>query len=191
MSFKIELHREVTQITTYEDTSLGIMRWGRNNSFPQTLENLTKQSPSAYPAINRTARFLRGAGFEGENTIINSSGMTLGQLHRILAQDYATFKAYGIQCNYNMVGEVTSMNPMRIADLRFARFDELNTSNKVGYHYNFGLNSEIEKTVKNVVTKDKIKWFNRFNPDTVLKEMENAGGTQNFNGQLYIIQMKV
>ena len=185
MSFNIEQHREVTQVTTYQDPALGIMRWGINNSFPKTLENLIKQSPSAYPAVKRTAKFYKGAGFEGENIIVNQNGLTLKKVVSILADDYALYGAFAIQCNFNMKEQVTSINPMRIADLRFSEFDELNFANKIGYHYNFGKNSEIQKTVQTTATKAKIKWFNRFNPDAVLKQIENtSGGISNYLGQI-------
>lgn len=185
MSFNIEQHREVTQVTTYQDPALGIMRWGINNSFPKTLENLIKQSPSAYPAVKRTAKFYKGGGFEGENTIVNQNGLTLKKVVSILADDYALYGAFAIQCNFNMKEQVTSINPMRIADLRFSEFDELNFANKIGYHYNFGKNSEIQKTVQTTATKAKIKWFNRFNPDAVLKQIENtSGGISNYLGQI-------
>lgn len=185
MSFSIEQHREVTQITTYQDTALGIMRWGIQNSFPKTLENLIKQSPSAYPAVKRTAKFYKGAGFEGEGEIINQNGLTLKKVVSILADDYAIYGAFALQCNFNIKGEVTSINPMRVADLRFSEFDELNYANKIGYHYNFGKNSEIQKTIQNTPTRGKIKWFNRYNPKAVFKQIDNTtGGISNYLGQI-------
>jgi|TARA_B110000914_G_scaffold109305_1_gene95739 hypothetical protein len=60
-----------------------------------------------------------GAGFDGENEIINAYGLTLKKLVGILADDYADFEAFAIQCNYNIKGQVTSLNPVRIATLRF------------------------------------------------------------------------
>ena len=185
MSFNIENHREVTQVTTFQDPSLGIMRWGMNNSFPKTLENLIKQSPSAYPAVKRTAKFYKGAGFEGEDEVINQNGLTLKKVVSILADDYALYGAFAIQCNFNIKQEVTSINPMRVADLRFSEFDELNYANKVGYYFNYGRNSEIKKTIQNTATRSKIKWFDRFNPKSVLNQIENtAGGISNYLGQL-------
>lgn len=185
MSFSIEQHKEVTQITTYQDTALGIMRWGIQNSFPKTLENLIKQSPSAYPAVKRTAKFYKGAGFEGEDEIINQNGLTLKKVVSILADDYAIYGAFALQCNFNIKGEVTSINPMRVADLRFSEFDELNYANKIGYHYNFGKNSEIQKTIQNTPTRRKIKWFNRYNPKAVFKQIDNTtGGISNYLGQI-------
>ena len=45
--FYLQCHKEVSQIWTREDTSLGIMRWGYTNQFPQSLINLIDQSATA------------------------------------------------------------------------------------------------------------------------------------------------
>ena len=182
MGFSIQKHKEITQVETREDTALGIMKWGTDNSFPQTLKNLIEQSPSAKPAVKRTAKFYKGAGFIGESEIVNPYGLTLKQVVSILADDYAMFEAFAIQCNYNIEGRVSSINPMRITDLRFNRFDELNFASKIGYHENFGRNSEVNKTVANSVTKEKIKWINRFNPDSVKPQILKIGSRKEPKG---------
>jgi hypothetical protein len=185
MSFEIQNYKELTQIETRQDTALGIMKWGTDNSFPQTLKNLIEQSPVAKPAINRVINFYKGGSFEGEDIIISSDGLTLKGLVAILANDYATFEAFCIHSNFNIEGTVTSMNPLRITDLRFNEFDELNTSSKLGYHPNFGLNSVVRKTVTQTPTKGKIKWIDKFNPQSVLKQIENTkGGISNYKGQV-------
>lgn len=185
MSFDIQLHREVTTVETIQDTTLGIMKWGRTNSFPQTLKNLIEQSPCAKPAVSRTARFYKGQGFEGEDTVVSTTGLTLKNLVSILADDYANYEAFAIHCNYNIKGQPSSITPLRITDLRFNEFDELNNSSKVGYHPDFGLNSEVRKTVTNYVTKAKIKWIDRFNPQAVLGQIEaKKGGLSNYQGQV-------
>ena len=185
MSFNIQTHRELTQVETRQDAGLGIMRWGRDNSFPQTLKNVIEQSPSAKMAVSRTSKFYKGAGFDGENEIINAYGLTLKKLVGILADDYADFEAFAIQCNYNIKGQITSLNPIRIATLRFNEFDELNYASKIGYHPDFGRNSEVRKTVNQSATRENIKWFNRFNPNAVLSQIENQeGGISNYLGQV-------
>ena len=185
MSFNIQTHRELTQVETRQDPALGIMRWGKDNSFPQTLKNVIEQSPSAKMAVSRTSKFYKGAGFDGENEIINAYGLTLKKLVGILADDYADFEAFAIQCNYNIKGQVTSMNPIRIATLRFNEFDELNYASKIGYHPDFGRNSEVRKTIDQSATRDNIKWFNRFNPQAVLSQIEHCeGGISNYLGQV-------
>lgn len=184
MGFSIERHSEVTNITTYQDSALGIMRWGRKNSFPKTLENLVKQSPNAYPAVKRTALFYKGGGFEGDDEIINSNGLTLKDLVSVCSDDQSLFGAFAIHCNYNLKGEVSGITPMRISDLRLSEFDELNYAHKVGYHYNFGHNSEIKKNVSETPNRGNIKWFNKFNPDYVIPQIEEAGGLPNYLGQI-------
>ena len=185
MGFKVELHKELSQIQTREDGALGIMRWGLNNSFPQTLKNLIEQSANAKPAISRTAKFYKGQGFEGENEIVNPYGLTLKRVVDIMAEDYAIFEAFAIQCNYNLKGEVTSINPMRISELRFNVFDELNYASKIGYHKNFALNSEVKKNVQSIPNSGSIKWFDRFNPNVVEEQISKTkGGIGNYLGQM-------
>lgn len=185
MAFQIQDYRELTQVETRQDTALGIMKWGTNNSFPQTLKNLIEQSPVAKPAINRVTKFYKGGKFEGEDIIVSPSGLTLKGLVGILADDYATFEAFCIHSNFSMESEVTTMDPLRITDLRFNEFDELNTSSKLGYHPDFGLNSVVRKTITQTVTRNKIKWINKFNPEAVLGQIEaTRGGIGNYKGQV-------
>lgn len=185
MGFEIQNYKELTQVETRQDAALGIMKWGTNNSFPQTLQNLIDQSPVAKPAISRVSKFYKGGSFEGGDTIISPSGLTLKGLVSILADDYATFDAFAIHTNYNITGRVSSMSPLRITDLRFNEFDELNTSSKLGYHPDFGLNSKVRKTITQTVTRSKIKWIDKFNPSAVLEQIENTKkGISNYNGQV-------
>lgn len=184
-NFNLQAHREVAQIWTQEDSSLGIMRWGYTNTYPQSLVNLIEQSPIAKPTVKRTSKFYQGAGFEGENEIISNRGLTLKNIVSIMADDYSMWEAFAVQCNYNLEGKVTSINPIRIADLRFNKFDELNYASKVGYHYNYGRNSLIKKQVEHSVNRGDIKWFNRFNPNVVLEQIkETEGGIGNYLGQV-------
>jgi hypothetical protein len=183
--FYLQAHREVAQIWTREDTSLGIMRWGWNNTFPQSLVNLIEQSANAKPAVKRTAQFYRGGSFEGENTIVSPYGLTLKKVVSIMADDYANWEAFALQVNYNIKGQVTSINPMRIAELRFNRFDELNYASKIGYHQDFGHNAVVHRTISQTVNRDNIRWFDRFNPDVVEQQIKKTeGGIGNYLGQM-------
>lgn len=185
MAFRIEQHKEVTQVTTLQNTTLGIMNWGQNNSFPQTLINLIAQSPCAKSAVTRTKKFYAGQGFEGEDTIVNNQGLTLKKVVSILAEDYAIFEAFAIHCNFDLTGKVTTIVPIRIAELRFNEFDELNYASKVGYHQNFGLNSEVKKQINHSVTANSIRWIDRYNPNAVAKQIEALkNGIKDYRGQV-------
>ena len=171
-SFNLDNFQELTQITTREESSLGIMTWGRENYFPQTFKNIIEMSPNARPAVSRTARFFRGGYFEGEDIIVNPYGLTLGDVVDKISFDLALFDAFSIQSNFNMDGEPTSMTPMRIETLRFNQFDELNYASKIGYHRNYGRNDVVEKEVVEPVTNSDIKWINIWNPKYALDQIE-------------------
>ena len=184
-SFRLEAFQELTQITTKEDVGLGIMRWGEENYFPQTLKNIIEQSPNAKPAVTRTAKFYRGGKFEGEDTIVNTYGLTLGDIVDKIANDLAVFDAFSVQCNFNMLGEPTDMNPMRIEALRFNQFDELNYASKIGHYRNYGRNDIVEKAIVESVTAEKIKFINIWNPRYASDQIEAlAGGVSDYNGQI-------
>ena len=185
MAFTIQTHREMTQLQTKQDPTLGIMKWGTDNSFPSTLKNLIEQSSSGKEAVNRAATFYKGGSFEGEDTIVSEQGLTLKKVVSIMAEDYATFRAFAVQTNYNLKGKISSLNPMRIETLRFSEFDELNFANKIGYHRNFGRNAVDQKVIDSFPVAGEIKWFNRFNPNAVETQIEHTeGGISNYLGQL-------
>jgi len=185
MSFELQNYTELTQVETLQDTNLGIMKWGRSNSFPQTLVNLIEQSPSAKPAVKRTAKFLKGKDFENSDYIVSPKGLTLRHIVSAMADEYAVFEAFALHCNFNLEGRVTSIAPIKIPEIRFNEFDELNTASKLGYHPDFGRNAVERKTIATVVTRGKIKWINKFNPASSIKQIEETrGGISNYQGQL-------
>ena len=183
--FRLNSFKELTQITTKEDVALGIMRWGEENFYPQTLKNIVEQSPSAKPAVDRVAKFYKGGSFEGEDIIVNSYGLTLRDIVDRCAEDLAFFEAFSIQSNFNLLGEPSDMHPMRIEALRFNQFDELSYASKIGYHRNFGQNDKVEMNVVEHATKDNIKFINVWNPKYAKDQFENLEGKLNdYNGQI-------
>ncbi len=185
MTFQIQQHKEVTQVETLQDTSLGIMRWGKNNAFPQTLKNLSEQSPIAKAAVSRTSKFYSGKTLSREEDIfVNKGGLKLSKVIKIISQDYALYGAFAIHCNYNIKGQITSINPMRVSELRLKEFDELNYSSKIGYHPTFAANSQVRRATRTTASRGSIKWFDRYNPAYATTQMAEAGGTSEYLGQL-------
>lgn len=191
MSYILDNHKELTQVTTLENVSLSLMNWGRTNAFPQTLKNLVEQSPNAKPAVERTATFLKGGTFEGENTVVGLNGETLKDIVAGIADDYALFRALSIHANYNIKGKVSTMQVMEIPTQRFNTFDTINYANKIGYHPNFALNSEVVKANTHSVTAGEVNWLDRFNPDpeVVTEQIKQCpdGLIDNYGGQVLYI----
>lgn len=183
--FRLNSFQELTQITTKEDVALGVMRWGEENFYPQTLKNIVEQSPSAKPAVDRVSKFYKGGSFEGEDIIVNSYGLTLRNIVDKCAEDLAFFDAFAIQTNFNILGQPNDMNPMRIESLRFNQFDELSYASKIGYHRNFGQNDKVQMNVVEHATKDNIKFINVFNPSFAKQQFDGLeNGLNDYNGQI-------
>lgn len=189
MAFKIQTHTELAQVSVKENISLGIMNWGENNSYPQTLKNLVAQSPNAKPAVKRTSKFFRGQGFTEDDMIVNHMGMTLKELIAFCSDELALYEGFAIHCNYNKRYEVSEMIPIPLATLRFSTADETWYSNLIGFHSNFGRNAIVEKQVDKPVTKEQIKWLNRFNPSMVEGQIKKAkdGNIKNYRGQILYV----
>ena len=183
--FRLNSFQELTQITTKEDVALGVMRWGEENFYPQTLKNIVEQSPSAKPAVDRVAKFYKGGSFEGEDIIVNSYGLTLRNIVDKCAEDLAFFDAFAIQSNFNVLGQPNDMNPIRIESLRFNQFDELSYASKIGYHRNFGQNDRVEMNVIEHATNSNIKFINVWNPKFAKEQFDGLeNGLNDYNGQI-------
>lgn len=183
MGFNINSHRELSQVTTLEDSALDIMKWGITNSFPQTLKNIVEQSANAKPAVERTAKFYKGAGFDGEDEVVNQLGMTLKDIVSHCADELALFDGFAIQVDFNLKGEIVSMTPLSLTDLRYKRIDTNYYSSMIGYHPNFGLNDDVKRTVTTAPTKENIKFIHRFNPNNVIDQIEKYT-LGKYNGQI-------
>ena len=183
--FNLNSFKEITQLTTKEDVGLEIMTWGLGNYFPQSFKNVIDQSATAKPAVSRTAKFFKGGPFVGEDIIINTYGLTLRDIVDKCADDLALFDGFAINTNWNYYGQVTGIIPLRVEQLRFNIFDELNFSSKIGYHRNFGGNDPVEKAIKSSVTKAEIKFINVWNPKYALDQIDKLeNGLSDYNGQI-------
>jgi hypothetical protein len=188
MGFRLDNHKEVSQVLTLENNTLKIMNWGSTNSYPQTIKNLIEQSPSAKPATSRYSKFLMGGSFEGEDIVVGLNGITLKDIVQACAEDYSVFEGFCIHSNWNLEGRVKDMSVLQVPTIRFNTFDHIYFSNKYAYHQNFALNSEVKKTNQTSVTIDDLKWIDRWNPDPNIidEQIKNSddGTISTYNGQL-------
>lgn len=185
MSFNIQNYTELSQVETVQDSALGIMKWGRQNSFPQTLLNLISQSANASSAVRIATRFLKGGEFENSDYIIHPSGITIKDLVDSAASSYAVFEGFSYHVNFNLNYKISNIFPMKMACLRFNEYDELGTYNKIGYHPNFGRNSVDVKNVADFPTKAKINFINTFNISKVADQVAKVDTIKNYQGQIF------
>ncbi|MFD2145469.1 hypothetical protein [Mucilaginibacter antarcticus] len=170
--------------------TFGILNFDLDNAYPQRMLELVAQSPTAKDCWNKRARFIAGNGFEQKDLgkqIINAKGLTLARLLKAAATDKALFTGFGIHVNYNANYKIASVNYVKFEDIRMGDTDSAETAGKFGLYSDWG-----RKTWKNIM-RNKITFVDAYNPDPaeIKKQVDCAGGWQNYKGQLYYFNPEV
>ncbi len=166
------------------NTNRGIIQYGSDNLYPQAFEKLILSSQTAKACANMMANFIAGDDFanpELGNIVVgydnNYNKITLNRLRYIIAQSLAMYNGVFIHCNKNAMNEVSDIKVLPFKNCR------LQTPDDYGYSGAVAVSSDWAKIWK----KDKVKWYANFSLNDKVTENEiiNAGGIQNWNGQIY------
>ncbi|MES2807028.1 MAG: hypothetical protein V4619_00285 [Bacteroidota bacterium] len=170
--------------------TFGILNFDLDNAYPQRMLELVAQSPTAKDCWNKRARFIAGNGFEQKDLgkqIINAKGLTLAKLLKAIATDKALFTGFGMHVNYNANYKIASVNYVKFEDIRMGDTDNAETTGKFALYNDWG-----RKTWKNIM-RSKITFLDAYNPDpeAIKKQVDDAGGWENYKGQLYYFNPQV
>ncbi len=98
--------------------------YGPDNIFPNTLQDIVKESVSASGVINGTVELFKGLEYEFnehkniKKDRINRDDETFDDLLESLARDYITYGAYAIQIIYNRLGQIAELYAIPVEFLR-------------------------------------------------------------------------
>lgn len=168
------------------DTSSGIMIYGSDNAYPQILERLILKSQTGSAAYRVLSSFIEGSGFQnteiGRIVVgrdIRGKEITLNKIRSKIAKSLAMFHGVYIHANFNMNGEVGNTTVLPFKDYRFSTKDDRGYCSKIAHHNNW------EKDADNGnFNKKDITWFNTFNQNTVISQIED-NGADSYKGQIF------
>jgi hypothetical protein len=169
-----------------DDSLGGIMTFGSDNLYPQTIEALIAGSPTAKACSGMYARFLTGFGFQNEaiNDVVvgkdeRGKDITLLQLLRAVAQSASKNKGFYIHVNKTLENKVKTAKITPFKYCRFNKRDDLGFCSKVGVYSNW------DKSIK--FDRDKVKFYDNFtNDDAAFAAQINKAGTiDKYKGQIY------
>lgn len=170
-----------------DNTSSGIMTYGKDNDYPQIIEKLIYGSQTAKAASQVYASFIAGSGFEnpeiGKIVVgkdIRGKDITLDIVRTKIAESLAKFHGVYIHCNQNLNNEVGNTTVLAFKDYRFSRVDDTGYCSKIAYHKNWSKEKELGTFKKN-----EISFFNTFNINAIQSNAAAAGGMENYKGQIY------
>jgi len=182
----IKLDKSITN-----DSVSGIMKFGINNDYPQIIEKLILGSQTAKSASNIFASFLSGSGFT--NTEIGKvivgidykgKKVTLDKMLRETAKSCSKFNGTYIHCNMNIEGTINKTKVVPFKNCRLSRQDDNGYCGKIAVHQNWERDPD-----KKTFNQSEISWYYNFNKNSVVQNIEDAGGFDKFKGQIFFLSL--
>lgn len=172
---------------------IGIKAYDEDNIYPQRVRDAMKSSSTASSCLLRYISFLEGQGLANSllaSAEINPKGETWNAAVRQIARDLATFNGFALHVQYNAVAEITAFEVLHFEDLRLEEPDESGRVYRVAFHPDWSeQTTRANKVIK--VTPANVVWFPTFDPrpNVVLSQIINAGGIEEYNGQILYVSM--
>ena len=166
------------------DVAGGIMLFGENNDYPQTIESIVLGSSTGKAVWDIYARFLSGEGFNAPiNDIVvgkdfRGRDITVRHVLRQCAQSVSMNNGCLMHVNKNLNNEVVNCSPIPYKFFRFNKPDDTGYSSKIVLNKNWG-DSQYFK-------KDESKSYDLFTTDknAFASQIKKAGGIEKYRGQI-------
>ncbi len=172
----------VARLPIRVDRTKGILTYGPDNLYPQKIELVTARSGITNTAINTLRDFVKGRGFENEalgSLVVNGKGQTMNDILGAVAEDYARFRPFGLHFNFNLVGQIAEVTPIKTKYIRY--WEPTEAGEVVGVV--FSRNWERDADKKRMFGDDKII-YPLFNAETAPEQIREVGIDQ-FPGQVF------
>jgi hypothetical protein len=161
-------------------TSKRIKGYGLNNDYPQKILEIVNSSGTGRVCMDIYVKFVEGAGFTDQtlsDTILNSKGERSNSLLRKFAKDLKNFNGFACLVKYNGMGLPEEYFNIPFEHCRIEIKAKEYTGRIAVYHDWTGIEGK-------PFDMREVKFINRFNPETVIEEMTEAGGPENYLGQI-------
>lgn len=165
-----------------ENKALGILNYDYDNRYPQRVEDIKNDSGTATTCLRLFSRFVFGGGAkdpEFYKNRVNSKGLTVDKFLRKLIDSKGTFKGVAVHVNYNGLGQKTELHFVPWGYCRLASESNEEYAGMIALYDDWGM------VKKKSIKKTDLTWVHKYNPNTVLQEVEQAGGWENYKGQLF------
>jgi hypothetical protein len=162
-------------------TSKKIKGYGKDNDYPQKVLEIINSSGTGKTCFDIYVKFIEGAGFTDQSlaeTVLNSKGERSNSLLRKFAKDLKSFNGFACLIKYNGMGL-----PYEYFNIPFehCRIEIINKE----YTGRIAIHSDWTNIEGKPFKMSDVKFINRFDPSKVIEEMMEAGGPENYLGQIF------
>lgn len=169
------------RITSLDNKSLGIVNYDIDNLYPQRVNDIVNNSGTAVTCLRMYSKYVMGGGAKDETFYkakVNSKGLTVDKLIRKIVWSKGKFNGVAIHVNYNGLLQIVEASFVPFEYCRLIPEDDNENAGKIGIYDDWA------KTKRKSIDKKKIDFINAYNPKTILDEVEEAGGWENYKGQV-------
>ena len=163
-------------------TSKKIKAYGENNDYPQKVLEIVNSSGTGKLCLDTFCKFIEGAGFEDEafaTAVINDRNEKTNTLLRKCARDLRAFDGFSILVKYSGLGLPIEYYNIPFEHCRIEIDGSKEYTGRIAVHPDWGERLGLKFNMSDV------KFIPRFNPSSVLDEMEQAGGPEDYLGQIF------
>jgi hypothetical protein len=148
-----------------------IIPYDLDNLYPNKIKSIAQRSGTTKSAIEKMSEFLSGDGFTTMGTVVNREGQTLWNILRHIAFQRSMFDGFALHFNYNLLGQITEINPINFEFVRWSKSLD-----------KFLVNPD---WARRNLRRQEVDYM-PFNPDpdVILNEIQQAGGIDKYKGQL-------
>jgi hypothetical protein len=174
------LERLPTQI----DHTYGVQTYDLDNLYPQRADSVCSRSYTAKRAVERTADFIYGQGFQDpviSKLVVNSDRQTLNKILSIICKDKALYTGFALHIKYDLNFKIAEITPLDFMFCRLGFPDDRGNVSEIKYHVNWEQN--YRKTLNMVFDPETYPVFNP-DPKIIQGQMLECGGWQNYPGQI-------
>jgi len=127
------------RIPTRIDLRKDITRYDVDNIYPQRVEQIQFRSPITNTAVNITADFINGEGFENNGDFIVDETLNLSadDLLTLVSRDFSPFSGFSIHINFNGLGEITQLQFVKFKYCRFGIPNDNGTQHEIKVNINW------------------------------------------------------
>lgn len=160
-----------------------IINYDSDNAYPQRMLEVLRGSATGIACANLYAKFIEGRGFEDEGfytQVVNYKGHTIDQILRLVSADYSRHRCFAIHFNYNLLGEITTINRVPLSYVRYGLPDSNEYIAKIAVYNDWARDNF------KIIKRKEIEYYDTFNPDpvAVVQQIEQAGTIQQYKGQI-------
>jgi hypothetical protein len=166
-------------------TSKRIKGYGYGNDYPQKVLEIINSSGTGRTCMDVYVKFVEGGGFTDQvlaETILNSNNERANSLLRKAAKDLKNFNGFAVLVKYNGMGL-----PYEYFNVPFehCRLEIEATGTKNKYTGRIAVHPDWTNLTGRRFDIRDVLFIHKYNPLTVINEMIEDGGPENYLGQIY------